>query len=1030
MPVRLTLAYADRLAHERIDLRSQTHSDLITVFSFWKALAKAESVNPGGQLHEWLGVVEQVKSAADRLLDDNSALIREFSGLRQHERFELIFLAAVVSANADGLQNVLRELRSDSVDEHRRKKEAANEQALIEKNEDLFNLHLHFLIGADPLSHVKDFTTKSALVVAEIISSKGMMAREALVFRPEYAEAVSHLFQIWLTSPSSSAKWVSEYLNFGHQNALVSRVSEDVRSVQQALSNWLQPPSEAGARRADAWARYRQSLMELPDLKETMFAEQFGVREVFVQPLARYKVALPDYDIGAIVPDPANVIASLITDRVPGDELILLCGGPGSGKSTLCRVIASELAQNADVHPVFLRLRRFQDGQDIPTFIESHLQRDGIIDKFTDLVDITNLVLILDGFDELVMASRSRLREFFNTLREDLVSGPLRSAKAIVSGRDTLFPNGSGLPTGSHVISLLPFDRPRVTVWGEKWRALHPNTRAQTFQPEAFYDERAENPGFRAPPLHHLVSWPLTLHLVARVHTSGAMDLTQAAQQQVEKAVLYKSIVSETALRQQTQSGGKGRLLPEQMREFIRSISWEMYSTSRDALDYSEGLPILKSIYPNASEVELAELADVAIVNQPELTKGEEGGFEFVHKSFSEYFVAEKLAHFMEKISFKSSEYDSNILTWRMSAKEATADLSSLLSIRIMTVEVQEMLEPMLADFKSFLQMKGNGKLPKVSELIKGLKSKKARIEEITHEYAAGACQSEVRDAARGSRIVNNERDINANFAVGLLALGCALARRLSVWGNKKNSAEFRFQLTGDDLWTLIAVIQAGDVHLDEPLAERCLAPLQIRNGKSAQEVFYPSVPLNLLSGISGVSFPLRGHMQDLVMLAVESMVQASYLMVLATLPESVLRSSRRPEIGLDEDRRTFAEYRYRETRFYPGGFQSEVYGFQRHRVQSGYDTVRRAVYVLQASGILAPEVERKVDEQVELLSYAERVSDELMHYLHRGNIGDLMDVRRLLDRLQELHHRSGGGLPRELLERVDYLIRELIGPG
>jgi hypothetical protein len=85
-----------------------------------------------------------------------------------------------------------------------------------------------------------------------------------------------------------------------------------------------------------------------------------------------------------------------------------------------------------------------------------------------DLGTVPNIVLILDGFDELVMASRSKLREFFNALKEDLSTGPLRRAKAIISGRDTLFPNGVGLPIGAHVISLVPFDRERIAAWGEK----------------------------------------------------------------------------------------------------------------------------------------------------------------------------------------------------------------------------------------------------------------------------------------------------------------------------------------------------------------------------------------------------------------------------------------------------------------------------------------------------------------------------------------------------------------------------------
>jgi hypothetical protein len=594
-----------------------------------------------------------------------------------------------------------------------------------------------------------------------------------------------------LSSNSDAAKWIREYLNHEHQEAWAKQVSDDVKSIQQALVNWLQPTSEAAKKRGDAWAKYKQSLLELPDQKETMFAEQFGVRQVFVQPVANYKVSGMNLETGARTPDVANLIAGLISERVAGDELILLCGGPGSGKSTLCRIIASELASNAEMHPAFLRLRRLQDGQDIPSFVESHLQKEGIIDKFSDLGDVSNLVLILDGFDELVMASRSRLREFFNTLREDLVTGPLRNAKAIVPGRDTLFPNGSGLPTGSHVISLLPFDKPRIAAWGEKWRMLHPTDRGNSFQPEAFFDEKSNVSFRKASPLHHLVSWPLTLHLVARVHDSGALQLTKSAPQRIEKAVLYKSIVAQTALRQQEQSGGKGRLRPEQMREFVQAISWEMYSTSRDALDYNEGLPLLKTIYPNASEVELSELADVAIVNQPELTKGEEGGFEFVHKSFSEYFVAEKFAHTIEKACFKSQDYDSDKLSWRMSVKEAIGELSSLVSIRIVPREVQEMCEPMLADFKSFLRPPLEKAHP--SDLIEKLNTKKARMEELIAEYASGQYQPDVIERVRGSKIVRSEREVHANFTLGLLIIACALSSRLIELRSKKKAEQVKW---------------------------------------------------------------------------------------------------------------------------------------------------------------------------------------------------------------------------------------------
>jgi len=71
-----------------------------------------------------------------------------------------------------------------------------------------------------------------------------------------------------------------------------------------------------------------------------------------------------------VVPDLGRLLGALISSRVSGEDLVILCGGPGSGKSTLCRVMASELAQDPLIHPVFLRLRRVKEGAEISQFID------------------------------------------------------------------------------------------------------------------------------------------------------------------------------------------------------------------------------------------------------------------------------------------------------------------------------------------------------------------------------------------------------------------------------------------------------------------------------------------------------------------------------------------------------------------------------------------------------------------------------------------------------------------------------------
>jgi hypothetical protein len=91
-----------------------------------------------------------------------------------------------------------------------------------------------------------------------------------------------------------------------------------------------------------------------------------------------------------------------------------------------------------------------------------------------------------------------------------------------------------------------------------------------------------------------------------------------------------------------------------------------------------------------------ANLAELAVLNAPELAKGEETGFEFVHKSFSEFLVAEVMAEQIERAAFEVQEYGSDEQAWRMSLNEAASLLAPVLGQRLLPVEVQEMLEPML----------------------------------------------------------------------------------------------------------------------------------------------------------------------------------------------------------------------------------------------------------------------------------------------------------------------------------------------
>ncbi|WP_029007485.1 NACHT domain-containing protein [Azospirillum halopraeferens] len=932
-------------------------------------------------------------SAAGRLLDNASVSALQASSITPLDRFAILHFASVQRALLRGLDSVAgkTDYEADktgtegSIRSHGSRSLREDIQRTMEL---VMGLDVPYTLAVNPASQLGSYYEEQVRAFSTLIGLLRGGWRGASEFSKSIEVAMRD-YNAWASSRTDAAEAVRSYLNYEQQQAQRNIVADDVRGLSLALQNWLRANDTLSERRKENWRAYRETLSKLPDDKITMFDESFGVRKVFVQPVATYKVAGVKRVSDAAVADVAGLIGTLISDRVGGDDLILLAGGPGSGKSTLCRILAAELAANEEVHPVFLRLRRLQDSHDVRGFIETHLQSLGLIDRVADLASVPNLVLILDGFDELVMASRTKLREFFNALKEDLSTGPLRHAKAIVSGRDTLFPNGLGLPTGAHVISLQPFDRSRIAAWGAKWREQHSRDTAKSFYPENLVSED-KGRGKKTSPLEHLVSWPLTLHLVARAHTSGSIDLKTNNVDEVEKAVLYRSIVADTALRQDEQAGGRGRLNPQQMRKFVQAIAWEMYSTGREALDVTEGLPILRSILPEAMESDLTELADVTIVNQPELTKGEETGFEFVHKSFSEYFAAETIATKIEEVCFRVAQWGGEEETWRMSAKEATTALAGLFAVRLLTAEVQEMLEPMLDDFLTFLRGPSAYPRPTPELLASNLERKLLRFEALLQEFAGGGLLKDVTVATRSNRLVISELESFGNYASALLFIAVALTHRQNAYGGK---SERRVRIPPATLVRLLHIVLAGEIQIDRPYAERGLRLIDARRpGGESTEVHFPPVAPSLLEDVRG----LESHLEEAITALNSQKVVLELENILLTFATTLLGSH-------GDSIASFRHARYNYRYHHDAGYNDYLQRIISVRSRMRYEDVRyfeeRAVDILERLRASHPDALRL------------RPVEEM--------------IMRIREFAYEGRHRGMGNF--ELYERAEAMLRHMI---
>ncbi|MEX2448021.1 MAG: NACHT domain-containing protein [Solirubrobacterales bacterium] len=838
--------------------------DISAFFAFTAVVAASTPLS----LVAALGVVLQTSGS---MVSAALNLIGRFRGedglpadsLKPYDRFHALFLITTVRAYMEALDGILQheidEIKGNSdqapndpqePDEAERSLALKEAQARARAVEDA---DLTYLFGVEPLTDEVPLLLALRDWLVSSLALLGLSAIDARRLADKCDKAARSGFHALISQDNPESTWMRNFLALESQAAQKASL-DALGATTTALQGWV-IDHETPVSSRDAWNEYRETLIQLPNHAETMYSESFGVSAVFQAPMVKYHVAGIRGEAGAPhdLRDVGSLLGALVSTRTEGQDLIILSGGPGSGKSTLCRVFASELAKSTETYPIFLRLRRVKEGAEITQFIEEALQGRGLIDRIAELQQLPNVVLILDGFDELVAANRSRLRQFFNALLDEKQTGPLRNAHVIVSGRDTLFPGGQGLPAGSHVVSLQPFDRARVEAWGGRWRDQHASGPGSSFHPELFLSDgdggRRRKDGSA---LEQLLTWPLTLHLVARVHTAGGLPEPDGdGVAHVDKAYLYRSILAETSERQAGQVSGTGRLEPEAMHDFLRAVAWLMYTRSVDSLEIADVAPLLELLREKHRDLDPNLLAEIAVVNAPELAKGEETGFEFVHKSFSEFLAAESIAEHVEKASFKVLEFGSQVPAWRMSENEASSALAGILGIRLLPAEIQEMLEPMLGAVLQFREGKGVEERVPPDVRRAGLESVLERTEEL---YEAGVSASTglsvVESAVEDAPGVNGALEVFGNYLVGLALVGCAAANQLSLDGS--SGRKFKAEPEPGAIWRFLSLAHAGNIGIDEPLANRLFARMTVKIGDT--DVTDTSIPwrLHLLEGMEG----------------------------------------------------------------------------------------------------------------------------------------------------------------------------------
>jgi hypothetical protein len=298
------------------------------------------------------------------------------------------------------------------------------------------------------------------------------------------------------------------------------------------------------------------------------------------------------------------------------------------------------------------------------------------------------------------------------------------------------------------------------------------------------------------------------------------------------------------------------------MREFLRTLAWSMYSRASDSMAIEDVLPLAKDFFPGQDESALTELSEVAVVNAPEIKKGEETGFEFVHKSFSEYLVAERIARSIEHVSHRVADIDGRE-TWQFSSEEAARKVAEVLAIRVLPGEVQEMLEPMLGSFVAF--HRGAKVEDAVSSEIRlaGLLRVRLRFQELYCGILNGSALGIVMEATKLFPLVGSPLEANACYCTGVVLVGAAASRRLQAERPKSSSNQGGFSLEPFEgaLWRWLMLVHAGGVYVDGEIATRLYEGIDLHcshgdKRKTADSTF--PIKLGLLQGRPGYQSSLR----------------------------------------------------------------------------------------------------------------------------------------------------------------------------
>jgi hypothetical protein len=227
-------------------------------------------------------------------------------------------------------------------------------------------------------------------------------------------------------------------------------------SLEAELQKYDNVFAKADARER-AWIRNAEYLQRL--IREPVFDEVFGLEQIYVPLRAWYQEAaakpsrhgrMPDEHAEEISPpiviDLEEHLNEWLNNADRKDPVRVICGGPGSGKTSFGKIWAAKLARDG-YRVLYIPLHRLDirgDVPDVQAMLWEYLSDLNVLphDPLDAKQGETSLLLLFDGLDELAMQGRAGqevTRNFVDAITqkvERLDEREDRLVQVVLGGRD------------------------------------------------------------------------------------------------------------------------------------------------------------------------------------------------------------------------------------------------------------------------------------------------------------------------------------------------------------------------------------------------------------------------------------------------------------------------------------------------------------------------------------------------------------------------------------------------------------------